>query len=256
MKTLITFVLAIIGLQAYAQKEITGSGNKSYEQRNFEQVFENIEVEGPLNIVLTQDQKKKIGVEMDDNLQKYVMMAVEGNTLKIKLDNQIVIKGMKFNKIEISNPQFVNITKKGSGTLSSTNNITGVQSQLKTEGSGSVNLSFAISTLNVICSGSGDIKLNYIGNTIGIATSGSGSVELHGGAKTLNIAQSGSGNLDALQLSAKTVNLNKEGSGNTALDCQISLNAVLYGSGSVKYKGPCIVNKEENGSGKVEMLVE
>lgn len=256
MRYLITFVLLVATLQLHAQKEIKGSANKSYEVKNFNQVFENIEVEGPLNVVLTQSEKRNVGVEVDDNLQKYVLMVVEGNTLKIKLDNQVVIKGMKFNKIEVSNPRFANITKKGTGSLTSTNNLTGTMGQLNIEGSGTINLNMAVSTLNVICSGSGELNLNYIGNTIGIAASGSINIEAHGECKTLNIAQSGSGNLNAEHLISKTINLNKDGSGNAILNCQISMNAVLNGSGSVKYKGPCIVNKEEYGSGKVEQIIE
>ena len=101
--------------------------------------------------------------------------------------------------------------------------------------------------------GSGDARLSGIReDALRLSISGSGDITASGSAHELSVAINGSGDarLDALDVRRATVSVN--GSGDVSLNVTEALDAVVNGSGDVRYHGdPPRVSSRVNGSGEI-----
>ena len=112
----------------------------------------------------------------------------------------------------------------------------------------------ALSALQV--SGSGDALIRGLdGGAVKLAVAGSGDIEAAGRIDELNIRIDGSGDVNAEQLKATKAKVEVDGSGDANLTASDTLDAVVNGSGDIRYGGhPSHVSNKIHGSGDISTL--
>lgn len=101
--------------------------------------------------------------------------------------------------------------------------------------------------------GSGDAHLSHIAaNGLTLAISGSGDIKADGQVDDIDLKINGSGDADLAALQAKSITVALNGSGDASLNVTDSLNAVVNGSGDIRYSGnPVKVSSRVHGSGEI-----
>jgi hypothetical protein len=191
---------------------VKGSGNVIRETREVSG-FTGIDLTGSANVDVTFGEPDAVVVEAEDNIMPLIETKVE--------NNQLVI-GLKPNtNISTKIPILVHVTMKSLEAVS-------------LSGSGSVTSSI----------------LN--GDTIKLDMFGSGDINLSGTVKSAIITLGGSGTITCNQLKASSVKVDMSGSGNARVYASSSLEAVVSGSGSIRYSGnPAQISKNVTGSGSI-----
>jgi hypothetical protein len=194
---------------------VNGSGKIASEDRDVSG-FSSVRVDGIGEVTVTIGDTESVVVETDDNLLPIIETKVSGKTLVIKTQQGSDVHPTKDVKITITMKSFDGAEINGSGNI----NVSGVTR--------------------------GDINLSI---------GGSGNITVKGTADTVQSTLKGSGNIisDGLQTRQATVRLS--GSGNITVFASERLDAVVSGSGTVKYAGnPAKVEQSVPGSGSISPM--
>ncbi|AUC81644.1 head GIN domain-containing protein [Lacinutrix sp. Bg11-31] len=220
--------------QFWGSKKIKGNGNVTTITRSTSD-YDAIKCAGWMDFVLVKGKEGEIKIKGESNLLEYIIVEVEGNTLKIKTENNISLK-TSFNKtitITIPFKDIDYVSLSGSGDVISKDKI-------------------VANNFTARVAGSGDIVLDIEANDIEGSVKGSGDLTLKGKTKDLKASVTGSGDfhgygLDAIDVDAKVI-----GSGDVEIVCNGDLNARVTGSGDIEYKGnPKHEDTKVTGSGSI-----
>jgi len=214
-------------------EKITGNGQVVTQAREVK-TFRAIDLEGVFNVTLMEGKTENVKVETDENIQPYILVSVEQDTLKVRMKDDIKIDKMKKINIQITFVTISSLRNAGVGELK-------CASQLH------------FKTLNVACLGVGATNLNLAADQLTIKSEVVGSLVLSGTAKTAAIEHNGLGLLQAFELKAEKMNLKVNGVGAAEVFASNELNISASGIGNVKYKGGA--SKKDikvDGVGKVE----
>jgi len=214
-----------------------GSGNIVSEERNVP-IFHSVEFNGSGNLYITQDNKKYLKIETDDNLLPNITAKVTDGVLEIGRKKSWTCSNPTGDiNVWVSMDNIEKISVNGSAVVFGETEITTNNLEVQVSGSGNVDLVVNAKNVKTNLSGSGDIKIR-------------GSAESH------VFDLSGSGKLDAFDLATKKTDLNISGSGRAEVTAKEELNVDVSGSGDIYYKGGSAeVNQSISGSGSV-ILVE
>jgi hypothetical protein len=193
--------------------------------------FDEITVDGSMNLYVTQDSSYVIRVEAPENLLGHIKTEVTGNELKVYEDHNHVVHSRTVN-VYVSQSVLDRIILNGSGNIEASNIVS--------------------SNFNVELNGSGDIYLDVATSNLNIDLRGSGDIDVVGIATNLLVEIDGSGDVDTRNIPATTATVDVDGSGNASVDVSNSLNANIEGSGNIYYWGsPATVVSNVTGSGSV-----
>lgn len=234
---LLLCLLVIFGLilSSCSRENVHGSGRMVTEERAVAR-FEDITLEGPLQVHLEQDQRVPVVIEAEDNVMRFVETFVNGTTLHVKIRNNVNLKSFRPINVYVQNDQFRRIIFSGSGSLTANDTIT------------STLFSYEIN-------GSADARLKLDANEVELIVNGSGDMEIEGRTGDYRAEVNGSGDIDAIGLQAENARIRISGSGEQRIWVLDLLDARITGSGNIRYKGtPGTVNTSINGSGKVIKL--
>jgi hypothetical protein len=265
-----SFVYGQRGLFGTGFKILTGSGDLKTEGRNVTG-FTKVETDGSINVFITKADAFEVKVESDDNLIPYIVTEVKGNTLVVRMKDNINIRKAKKMTVYASMPRLVALTTRGSGSITSESKFNGEDFVAKTQGSGSIRFFFDGKSAVISTQGSGGIKFSGSINKIELGTHGSGSIKAElvsesahlyvGGSGSLSIQGTandviaevqGSGSIDGYNFQSKHANASVQGSGSCNLSVSDNLIGKIQGSGNINYKGDAtVVTSESNGSGKI-----
>lgn len=235
--SLLLCLLAIFGLilSGCSRENVHGSGRVITEERSVAR-FEDITLEGSLEVHLKQDQPIPVVIEAEDNVMRVVETFVNGTTLHVKIRNGVNLKSFRPIQVYVQNDQYRRIIFSGSGSLTANDTIT------------STLFTYEIN-------GSADARLKLDANEIRTILNGSGNMQLEGKANDYRSEVNGSGDIDALNLQADKARIRISGSGEQRIWVLNLLDARIDGSGNISYKGtPDTMNMEVNGSGKIIKL--
>lgn len=235
--SLLLCLLAIFGLilSGCSRENVHGSGRVITEERPVAR-FEDITLEGSLEVHLKQDQPIPVVIEAEDNVMRVVETFVNGTTLHVKIRNGVNLKSFRPIQVYVQNDQYRRIIFSGSGSLTANDTIT------------STLFTYEIN-------GSADARLKLDANEIRTIVNGSGNMQLEGKANDYRSEVNGSGDIDALNLQADKARIRISGSGEQRIWVLSLLDARIDGSGNIRYKGtPHTMNTEVNGSGKIIKL--
>lgn len=221
MKLLVTCVFALYSFASFAQ--VT---KKVIELPEFKSIYLNANY----TIYLKQTNKQEVQVEVLTEIFSLTEIKVEDGILMVNLDRKpespnksiwAKIDDIKVNptmKIYISMKQIQELQINGGGKIISENSIASPNLQLAVNGNGNMDL---------------DIK----GEQVKLEVTGSGNLKVKGYATAMNAFIGGTGNILAFDCPVETAKIKVSGSGNCDVNVAQLIDALVYGSGTVRHKG-------------------
>ena len=217
------------------EEKLKGNGNVTTEQRVITS-FDKIDINGVFKVYLTQGDIEKVEVEIDENLQQYVNVFNEKNTLVLNIE-----KGISWNKTTKNN---VYITLKNISQLS----INGVCSVETRTALVSDHLKLDVDGVS-----SSSLELNC--NKLDADLSGVGNTELSGKTNEFTVTKDGVGNLKASNLKAAIVNIRNSGVGGAEIYASHELSIKNSSVGSISYSGEAVIKSLDSGGvGKIRKV--
>jgi hypothetical protein len=196
--------------------------------------FHGINLEGSMDVVLTQGATQSVEVEAQANLIELIETKVVNGVWEISTkDGYSTYKAFT---VRITVPVIDKVQVDGSGDVTS-------------------NGTFSSDAMELYLAGSGNITIAFNSKKTEASIDGSGDMVLSGSTTTLAVAIAGSGDVDAKGLKAADATVSIEGSGDVVLDASQSLEASIAGSGDISYRGaPARISRNVMGSGEVRPL--
>jgi len=234
-KNRIVLILSLVMfLASCSSKCIEDSGNHIIKDLTLTP-FDEIEISGPVKLILKQDSSFKLTVSADSNILEKIKTTASGETLKINLD-----------PMDYCGSDSI-IVHAGIGALT----------KIKAEGASRV---FSESALHV-----GDVELNLSGATElnlnlyagKLTTKSDGATRLHlsGQAGIHKLNSKGMLELNAFDFVVGQYDLNIEGTGKSNINVLNDLNVKTSGASSIYYKGsPKNVSEKKSGTSKLERV--
>ena len=229
----VLLLFAVVAASGCITQGATGSGNVENQSRDAG-TFNQIDLNGAGEIIITQGNKESITVEAEDNLMPYIKTSVNNNKLSISFDNGMPVptKGVKF---YITVKDLSSISTSGSGKIVSNNlNVNGL-------------------TININGAGDGNLT-NFNAQTLKIIISGAGKMNIAGTVNEQTLDISGAGDYNANNLSSKTASISINGGGKATVKVSDSLNAIINGGGQISYIGSPKVTQQINGAGNIKQI--
>ncbi|MDI6724184.1 MAG: head GIN domain-containing protein [Methanobacterium sp.] len=226
-------IIAIIAVSGCIGQNITGSGKIVNESRNVGS-FNQIELNGAGELIITQGNRESLTVQADDNLMPYIKTSVNNNKLTINFDNALPLPRQPV-KIYLTVRDINSINTSGSGKINSN--------------------SLRANNLAISMNGAGEGNLaNLNTQTLKIVISGAGRMTISGNVNEQNIDISGAGEYNAANLNSKITTLSINGAGRGTVRVSDLLNAMINGGGEIKYIGNPRVVQQVNGAGNIEQI--
>ena len=234
MKTVFS-ILALSFLVScnFNYRSVSGSGNIIKEDRQVSG-FTGIDAAGPMDVEVKMGTEFHVTVETDDNLQRYVIIRREGNSLVVKLSENIRVRDSKTMKVYVEMPMLKSVDVAGSGNVTCEGII---------ENNDKIDVDVA---------GSGNVTMEVRTPAVSASTAGSGKTILKGETKKLDVDIAGSGDIDASELKSEEGNVSIAGSGNVKLFSSLKLDVSIVGSGDVLYYGSPSISQSVIGSGNIK----
>ncbi len=225
-------ILVFIVFTLASCNHTTGSGNIITETRNTGS-FDAISVGGSFEVEVKTGAVASVVVEADDNIIKYIVTKVSGNTLKINTEDLNNYSDVHM-KVIVTAPAITSIKASASADVVADNILTG-----------SGRLTFKASS-------SASIKAEVDAPEIETDASSSATITLRGKTKNYDAQASSSANINTFELLSENTTAKASSSADIQIHASVTLNAKASSSGSIDYKGAATVNKSESSSGSVE----
>lgn len=203
--------------------------------------FTKLSVSGPLDVTFTQSaEQPSVTITTSDNIQKYVEVKIEGNTLKVFMNDGPARISEDIN-VEIVGPAIDVLTLAGSVDFTCENlGIEAVDFEMEVSGSTDANIgNISAAEFGLASAGSCDLNLGDINVEIfKCALAGSGEISSdHINADEIKVSIAGSGDMD-MYVSAKELSASIAGSGELSVQGSVSRQAKysIAGSGHINAK--------------------
>jgi Putative auto-transporter adhesin, head GIN domain len=215
-------------------KKVKGEGAIVTETRNVTG-FKGFESAVSADVFIKQSSTFKVTIVGQKNILDLMKTELKGDMLKITFEKGYNVSYKDQLKVYIEAPSFEKLSMSGSGNVKAENALSG-------------------SKMDIGISGSGDFMLDNIKfSNVEFHISGSGNINVSGETEKVDFHVSGSGDIKASDLKAQTVECHVSGSGNINCNASKSLNALVSGSGDIRYKGkPESIKTKVSGSGDID----
>jgi hypothetical protein len=230
---------------------LVGSGNITDETLGVGE-FNSIELEFPADLYVTQGNRNRVRIEMEDNIFEDMELDVVGSVLTISAKNYTCYLNKEPINVYVTMEEVESLSIIGSGNIVGETKIVSDELELDVIGSGNIDLDVDANALDAAIDGSGKITLDVDADALDAAIIGSGNILLNGGAAEQKSSITGSGSIDADNLVSNNADIDIEGSGTVKVNAK-NLDINIAGSGTVLYKGePESLSKTIEGSGTIE----
>ncbi|MEO8820267.1 MAG: head GIN domain-containing protein [Ginsengibacter sp.] len=228
-------LLLIVSIAFASCQTLTGNGNVHQEKRDIPNISE-VNTSGSIDVEIKNGDSYSVVVEDDENLLPYVITEVNNGALNIHYKDGYSIMN-DHAKVTVTAPTLEKLTSSGSADL------TGKSVIKNSKG------------IEIKTSGSGDIDLNVDAPSISVSGSGSGDVTLSGMTKDFDCKMSGDGDVKCSNLKSENAVIDISGSSDVHVFASVSLKANVAGSGDVYYGGnPASPEIHIAGSGTVQQI--
>ncbi len=212
---------------------INGSGNQVTESRDIG-TFTNVETNGSLTIVLSQDSISSVRILADDNIQDKIQTKLRGNTLRIDIEGNFCDAGPV--TVYLSSKDYQQIESSGSVEITS---------------EGKLNLN----ELEIELQGSSKVMLDLNAKSLKTSSSGSSEIELKGQAGSHDLEMTGSSSVEALDFVVGEYRINSTGASKSRINVLNVLEVNSHGASEVEYKGkPSKIEKDNSGASVVRSI--
>ena len=232
------YLLALVLVNFYifqscenVDQEIVGSGISIQEQRIYTD-FNEVEVNGNYTITFTSDSNYSVLISGDDNVLPFINSYVDGNTLKIKNDENVQIRNASI-EIDISLPDLTHFVSQGNVIVSSQNVLSG-------------------NVLSVEANGKSGFDLQLQVNYLTVNLQGTSTAKLVGVAKECLLDLSGKIDLTSNLMEVDELDINKDGNVLATIFASDKLTINSKGTGDVIcYGNPVYIEQDMKGNGKL-----
>ena len=206
---------------------VRGRGDpERYEIRTGQ--FSSISVEGHTDIHYYSAAHDYVTLEVQPNLQEYIVVEVIDGNLTIRPTRRIDFAASKPAILTVSTPVLEQLIVSGACTFTAHDTISADSFTLRVSGAGEGRAQL-------------DVENLYVN------ISGAGSFDLSGRADIAELRLSGAGDLDALSLQSREAIIRLSGVGSVGIGSSENLTIVASGTGSVEYRGSPNVNLSNSG---------
>lgn len=220
------FVLATILSSCGTPDCVNGSGNQVSQERSVGD-FSRVEISGSLKVVLNQGSLNGLRIIADDNIQDEIESSVHGNTLRIKMGENICDAGKV--TVYINSRAYQGLA--ASGTV-----------EIVSDGK--------LNVKDFVLDMSGSTRVNLELNAASVKTSSSGVSQffLKGQAGSHDLRLSGSANIEAFDFVVGKYKIESSGSSNAKINVLNELDINSSGSSDIEYRGnPSHINENKSG---------
>jgi hypothetical protein len=213
---------------------VEGNGKKTTQTREVPGTFDAIATRGSIDARVKVGPAPSISVTIDENLQQYVKVRLEGTRLVIEQGHDTNLSYHGDGYVTVTVPTLRAASTGGSGDITIDGSSGG--------------------DLELTTSGSGDLHWRGEAKKLEVSTSGSGNAHLSGKAASLDASTSGSGDLKGEDLTiGGDAKISTSGSGDVEIRMSGgALRARTSGSGDVVYRGDAkTVDAVTSGSGEI-----
>lgn len=240
-------------LRAQGTSGVASPGSRllATEKRTLGASVSEVELSGPINLVLRQGTSASLEVRGEQRLLANVDTAVDGGILHIG-PRGILLRHRQPIEVTLVLPTLDGLTLSGSGQHN-VSGFSGERIEVKVKGASNLRFNGRYREIDATLHGTGEVELTG-GNAEKVMAElqGSGRMTLVGGARELHAEVAGSGELDARHLRADMVTLTHQGSGSSDVYARKQVHAEMTGSGSVTVHGnPDKREVIRNGSGSI-----
>ena len=238
MKKFITLTLAL-GMVAVTNaqwgRKIQGNGDVVTIERSVGD-YDEVAMAGWFDVELVSGSEGELTLKGESNLLEHIVTEVKNGKLTIKVEKGLNLRPSNWKSgiyVTVPIESIDAVSLSGSGDLVGKTTIRARQ-------------------FSTAMSGSGDVTLTVEAEEIEASLSGSGDINLSGRATDFTVSVSGSGDIKAFDLEADFVTATVSGSADIKVTANQSLEARVFGSGDIQYKGnPKKVNSKSSGSGDI-----
>lgn len=227
------FILLLTSCEGDLFDRVKGTGPVVTENRFVSSLFDDLSVNLPADVYISQGNHETITIEAQENVLDVIKTEIRNDELNIKFEDGIIVRHFEPIKIYITSSHVNLVQLSGSGNIY---NLTPINTN----------------DLDVRISGSGEINfLDIDAPVVHANISGSGNISLSGYCGDQYQEISGSGNIYAFQLLSETADIEINGSGISEVTVTDYLNANISGSGNIYFKGHPLINSHISGSGGI-----
>jgi hypothetical protein len=197
--------------------------------------FDEIEISGPIKLVLRQDSSFAVKISADSNIVEKIKTDVSGHTFKVELDP------MKYCGTDSI------VIHAGVGAIKAIK--AGGSSKVYSDGK------MYLADLDLDLTGSPDVNLNINAANVKTTVDGSAKLTLTGQAGSHKVESKGLLNLDAFNFVVGLYDVQMEGAGKSNINVLNDLKVNTSGATAIYYKGsPKNVSEKKSGTAKLEKV--
>jgi carbon monoxide dehydrogenase subunit G len=239
MKRLFVFALFSVILFSschhFFGRHIKGNGNVITQPRNISG-FNRVEVSSAIHLYVKQDPAFSVKVEIDEDLQRYIIVTNEDGTLHIQQENNTNLDATGQIKVYVSAPLIKYMGASGACKIITENMITDADG------------------ITVHVSGASNAEVELNAPKISTEMSGASDITIKGETKDLIVNGSGASHARLFDLKTENADVDVSGASSTEVFASVKLKADASGASHVKYKGNPALDRSESGAGKVDKV--
>lgn len=230
MKKILFFSLLI--LLGFGCRFKTGSGNVVSENRTVGN-FTGISTSQGFEVEVVTGENYSVKVDADDNLMKYVVTEINGNMLKVGLENNVNVSNAHL-RAKITAPSIESIRASSGATVT-------LKGMMKAESKATLDAS------------SGATIRTAVDAPLVSAEASSGSqIFLTGRTQTLKFQASSSGSINAAELLSENAKVSASSGASVKVHASLKLDASASSGGNIKYRGGASVTSNTSSGGSVD----
>ena len=236
MKQILAITSAVLitlsSCDGFMGDRIHGNGNVVSENRSVSG-FKGVEVSGGLKIYVKQDSVTSVKVEVDKNLQEYIITEVENGILKIYQEHNTSLESTKGIRIYVSSPSYKSFEASGATEINGENKI-----QQADE-------------IHLYASGASKIDLDIKAPKISSEISGASSLKLAGETKDFFLDANGASHAKCFDLMTENVDADLSGASSATVFASVKITGEASGASHLVYKGNATTSLNTSGAGSV-----
>jgi hypothetical protein len=234
-KTLVAITILIFTLSSchsWFGEHIDGNGNITKESRSVSG-FSGIDVSGAIDVYVKQDSTESVRVEIDANLQEYIITKVENGVLEIhQVNNTNLITSGQI-KVYVSGKNFKSFEASGACDIRGENKIVSTDE------------------ISFHATGASKIELDLKAPKVSGELTGASDLRLSGETKDVYIHATGASHARCFELMTENADVDLSGASDADVFASVSVKGEASGASNVTYKGSAssvVVNTSGAGS--------
>jgi len=234
--TLIVILLSLFALTSCDKEFIAPTGNTISTNQAIQSI-DGLEVSGPFEVHINfSDTNHNLTFDGDEQYIDKVIVEEKGNTLKIRLAKNIVLKNDASIKVYLTSKEITKYAGTGEAVFL-------IEDELESK------------EIDLFLTGESAFTATIMTEELSIASTGESTIAITGTANTTDVSLTGAAKFKDFDFECKDLNIQLSGESQASVTIQERLNVVATGESVLNYKGsPNEINKVVTGAAKVRKV--